>query len=88
METVAIDWTYTISTLAVRFVGVFVVLGILQVVMQISGRIFATMDAEDGQKAISKPAEASHAVTAEQAAAVGMALYLSAESQGSGGHGQ
>jgi Na+-transporting methylmalonyl-CoA/oxaloacetate decarboxylase gamma subunit len=73
MET--IDWTYAISTLLIRFVGIFVVLGILQVVMQISGRIFARIDAkkDPGQP----DALASHkGLTQEEAVAVATALYL------------
>ena len=62
-----IDWGYAISTLVIRFVGIFVVLGILQVVMQITGRIFAYLDAKkDMEKGL----------TQEEAAAVAMALYL------------
>jgi hypothetical protein len=65
MET--IDWNYAISTLLIRFVGIFVVLGILQVVMQITGRVFAYLDAKkDMEKGL----------TQEEAAAVAMALYL------------
>ncbi len=70
METVAIDWGYAISTLIIRFVGIFVVLGILQVVMQITGRIFARLDAKTAETA------ASGGLTQQDAAAVGMALYL------------
>ncbi len=62
-----IDWGYAISTLLIRFVGIFVVLGILQVVMQIMGRIFAYLDAKkDMEKGL----------TQEEAAAVAMALYM------------
>ncbi|MBW1793346.1 MAG: hypothetical protein JRJ38_02790 [Deltaproteobacteria bacterium] len=62
-----IDWNYAISTLLIRFVGIFVVLGILQVVMQITGRVFAYLDAKkDMEKGL----------TQEEAAAVAMALYL------------
>lgn len=62
-----IDWSYAISTLLIRFVGIFVVLGILQVVMQITGRVFAHLDAKkDMEKGL----------TQEEAAAVAMALYL------------
>jgi hypothetical protein len=70
METVAIDWGYAISTLIIRFVGIFVVLGILQVVMQITGKVFARLDAKE------KTLGPSDAFTQEEAAAVGMALYL------------
>ena len=67
MEPETIDWSYAISTLLIRFVGIFVVLGILQVVMQITGRIFAYLDAKkDMEKGL----------TQEKAAAVAMALYL------------
>ncbi len=62
-----IDWGYAISTLLIRFVGIFVVLGILQVVMQITGRIFAYLDAKKDMKKV---------LTQEEAAAVAVALYL------------
>ena len=72
----AIDWNYAIATLVIRFVGIFIVLGILQVIMQISGRIFARMDLEkSADKEEESPGPAS-AMSEEQAAAVGMALYL------------
>ena len=62
-----VDWSYAISTLLIRFVGIFVVLGILQVVMQITGKIFACLDAKkDMEKGL----------TEEEAAAVAMALYM------------
>ncbi len=63
----AIDWGYAISTLIIRYVGIFVVLGILQIVMQITGRIFAYLDAKEEMKKV---------LTQEEAAAVAMALYL------------
>ncbi len=73
MET--IDWNYAISTLLIRFVGIFVVLAMLQVIMQITGRIFAFLDAK--KDAESKKASApSEALTQEEAAVVGSALYL------------
>jgi Na+-transporting methylmalonyl-CoA/oxaloacetate decarboxylase gamma subunit len=73
MET--IDWSYAISTLIIRFVGIFVVLGVLQVVMQISGRIFAHIDAKKDrpQPDIVPPQKD---LTQEEAAAVATALYL------------
>ncbi|MBW1770076.1 MAG: hypothetical protein JRJ17_02745 [Deltaproteobacteria bacterium] len=73
MET--IDWTYAISTLIIRFVGIFVVLGVLQVVMQISGRIFAHIDAKkDRPQPDVVPPQKD--LTQEEAAAVATALYL------------
>jgi hypothetical protein len=70
MEPVAIDWGYAIATLIIRFVGIFVVLGLLQVVMQITGRIFAHLDAKE------KALAASDVFSQQDAAAVGMALFL------------
>lgn len=63
----AIDWGYAISTLIIRYVGIFVVLGILQIVMQITGRIFAYLDDKEEMKKV---------LTQEEAAAVAMALYM------------
>jgi Na+-transporting methylmalonyl-CoA/oxaloacetate decarboxylase gamma subunit len=71
----AIDWGYAISTLVIRFIGIFIVLGVLQVIMEITGRVFARLDAKkdlEPQKA-SVPSEA---LTQEEAAVVGAALYL------------
>jgi len=69
-----VDWGYAISTLIIRFVGIFVVLGVLQAVMQITGRVFARLDAR--QKDAKPSALASEELNQEQAAAVAMALYL------------
>ena len=63
----AIDWGYAMSTLIIRYVGIFVVLGILQIVMQITGRIFAYLDDKEKMKKV---------LTQEEAAAVAMALYM------------
>ncbi len=38
------EWGYPIYTLIIRFVGIFVVLGVIMVMMQISGRIFVRID--------------------------------------------
>jgi Na+-transporting methylmalonyl-CoA/oxaloacetate decarboxylase gamma subunit len=61
--------------LIIRFVGIFVVLGVLQVVMQISGRIFARIDAKKDR---SQPdlVPPKKDLTEEEAAAVATALYL------------
>ena len=45
------DWAYALYTLIIRFVGIFVVLGILQVVMQISGRIFISIEKKKAENA-------------------------------------
>ncbi|NVM20744.1 MAG: hypothetical protein HWN68_03055 [Desulfobacterales bacterium] len=72
----AVDWSYAISTLLIRFAGIFVVLGILQIVMQITGRIFARLDAKKQRIPAGPLAPSSKVLTQEQAAAVAMALYL------------
>ena len=71
-----VDWSYAIFTLVIRFVGIFVVLGILQVIMQITGRVFARLDARQ-KVAIPKPSAINpEGLTQEEAAAVATALYL------------
>jgi hypothetical protein len=70
-----VDWNNAFSTLIIRFFGIFVVLGILQVVMQITGRIFARLDAKE-KPTTSLPGKASEALTPEEAAAVATALHL------------
>jgi hypothetical protein len=72
MET--IDWGYALSTLIIRFVGIFVVLGMLQIVMQISGRIFARLDAK--KQAQTAKATPSKEATPEEIAAIALSLYL------------
>ena len=71
----SIDWGYAISTLLIRFVGIFIVLGILQIIMQITGRIFANLDAKKDIRPPDSPAP-SNGLTQAEAAAVAMALYL------------
>jgi len=71
-----VDWGYAISTLIIRFVGIFVVLGTLQVVMQITGRVFARLDAGRKDGSSKSSAASSKELTQEEAAAVAMALYL------------
>ncbi|MBI9074987.1 MAG: hypothetical protein JEZ02_06210 [Desulfatibacillum sp.] len=38
------DWNYALYTLIIRFVGIFIVLGFIQVIMQISGRFFTRLE--------------------------------------------
>jgi len=70
-----VDWNYAFSTLIIRFVGIFVVLGLLQVVMQFTGRIFAYLDT----RAVRQPAQPqapSESLTPEETAVVAVALDL------------
>ena len=71
----AVDWGYAISTLVIRFVGIFIVLGVLQVIMEITGRVFARLDAKKDLEP-QKTSVSSEALTQEEAAVVGAALYL------------
>jgi hypothetical protein len=70
-----VDWNYAFSTLIIRFVGIFVVLGILQVVMQFTGRIFAYLDTRENRRPAEPPA-LSEGLTPEETAAVAVALEL------------
>jgi Na+-transporting methylmalonyl-CoA/oxaloacetate decarboxylase gamma subunit len=72
----SVDWGYAISTLIIRFVGIFVVLGILQIVMQVTGRIFARLDHSKREKLPIPSGEGQEERNREEAAAVAMALYL------------
>ncbi len=75
VEPQVVDWGYAISTLVIRFVGIFVVLGVLQIVMQVTGRIFSLLDTRKQSKKLqSRPSPKT--LTREEAAAVGMALYM------------
>lgn len=38
------EWNYALYTLIIRFVGIFIVLGIIQVVIQVSGRVFMSIE--------------------------------------------
>jgi len=71
----AIDWGYAVSTLVIRFVGIFIVLGVLQVIMQITGRVFTRLDAKK-DLASQKTSAPSEGLTQEEVAVVGAALYL------------
>ena len=71
----AVDWGYAISTLLIRFVGIFVVLGILQVAIQITGRFFTYLDAKQEKRPPDSSAP-SKGLTQEEAAAVAIALHL------------
>lgn len=52
MET--INWPYVFSTLIIRFVGVFIVLGILQISIRISGAVIKRLFPESGGDAFRK----------------------------------
>jgi len=79
------DWIFAITTLLIRFFGIFVVLGILQIGMQISGYIFRRLAERDETQLTSDSpmvdtAESSsqeeESLQPETAAAIGVALSL------------
>jgi Na+-transporting methylmalonyl-CoA/oxaloacetate decarboxylase gamma subunit len=59
----------------IRFVGIFVVLGVLQVIMQITGRVFTRLETKK-DSASQETSAPSETLTQEEAAVVGAALYL------------
>lgn len=82
-------WGYAIGTLFIRFFGVFMVLGILQIGMQLSGRFFARLDRRQQppapvspkpkpvQPAAEKPKTGpGPEIDPKQVAALGLAIHL------------
>ena len=75
-------WGYAIGTLLIRFFGVFIVLGVLQLGMLISGGIFKRIQARPPQPAVEPHAPpaletaSAPGVAAEAAAAIALALHL------------
>ena len=87
-------WGYAIGTLVIRFFGVFLVLAVLQIGMQVASRVFRLLDARgtrpeaEGPAAVAAPPSAFEGVAAPAdvgvAAAIALALqlHLSARRQG------
>jgi len=44
------SWTWIIGTLIIRFVGVFVVLVVIMIMLIVSGRIFSSADTKKGKE--------------------------------------
>lgn len=79
------DWIFAMTTLVVRFFGVFVVLGILQIIIEISGAIFRRLTQESTQETPGVNSGSGHTEPLprgeevkdqELAAAIGTALFL------------
>ncbi|MFH1674955.1 MAG: hypothetical protein ABIF87_16245 [Pseudomonadota bacterium] len=70
-----VDWNYALTTLGIRFIGIFAVLLILQMAMQISGWFFKRTEKKNN-KEISKAEEVSEGPTPQEVAAIGIALSL------------
>ncbi|MBI5064049.1 MAG: hypothetical protein HZB87_11475 [Desulfatitalea sp.] len=79
-------WGYAMGTLLIRFFGVFLVLGVLEVGMLISGAIFQRIEARAQRPAAPIPEEEApaeeYAVAAETAAAIALALHLNSAGGG------
>ncbi|WP_373498025.1 hypothetical protein [Desulfococcus sp.] len=60
-------WAYALGTLFIRFFGIFLVLGILQICMELSGRIFQKMDINNSQKGMRSESEPLEDVSIPQA---------------------
>lgn len=81
-----IDWTYAMVTLLVRFIGVFVVMFVMQVALQISSRLVRAYEGRETARPAPAVAEplAMPALSAPSApdeatlVAVGLALALEA----------
>jgi hypothetical protein len=78
-------WGYALGTLLIRFFGIFIVLGVLQAGMLLTGAIFQRLEKQAGRpraKSIPKPVSAEEegalpdAIEPETAAAIGLALHL------------
>ncbi|MCU0562280.1 MAG: hypothetical protein MUD16_19090 [Desulfobacterales bacterium] len=77
-------WGYALGTLLIRFFGVFLVLGVLQLGMLLAGQVFQALDRRKeaprtaaARRAVAEePAEALEAVEPEAATAIGVALHL------------
>jgi Na+-transporting methylmalonyl-CoA/oxaloacetate decarboxylase gamma subunit len=70
-----VDWNYALTSLVIRFIGVFAVLGILQVAIQIAGRLFARIERNNHKKALQAEG-VSKGLTPQEVAAVSIALHL------------
>jgi len=74
------DWVFAITTLLIRFFGIFIVLAILQICMQISGYIFSRLTPKEGPSLEGPPPSGGSVEDREEeqeiAAAIGVALSL------------
>lgn len=72
-------WGYALGTLFIRFFGIFIVLGILEIGMLVSGRFFQHLESRRSSKATAAPAQPEagpEEISGETAAAIGVALEM------------
>jgi phage tail sheath gpL-like len=60
----SVDWDFAMSTLVVRFVGVFVVMGIVQVAIQGASRVIGAVEARGAERASATADEVAAAIPA------------------------
>lgn len=72
-----VDWNYALTSLVIRFIGIFTVLGILQVAMYITGWVFSRIEKNNNNKHTSQPTEViPEGLTPQKVAAISIALTL------------
>jgi hypothetical protein len=69
-----VDWNYALTSLAVRFIGIIVVLGILQLAMYMSGWVFARIERKSSKEP--DPDLTAEQLTDQEAAAISIGLFL------------
>lgn len=72
-------WGYALGTLFIRFFGIFIVLGILEAGMLVSGRLFQRLESRRSSKAAAPPVQPEAGpedISPETAAAIGVALEM------------
>lgn len=77
-------WGYALGTLFIRFFGIFIVLGVLQAGMVLSGRVFTALARGSAPPEATSPTKdgcepQANGIEPETAAAIGVALHLQAE---------
>ena len=69
-----VDWNYALTSLVIRFIGVFAVLGILQVAIQATSWLLRRTERNNKKKLQTE--KVSQGLTPQEIAAVSIALHL------------
>lgn len=83
----SIDWNYAMVTLVVRFIGVFIVMAVVQVALQAASVVVRRIEAPDGREeapalvSLELSAMAAHEAELDGPAVAAIALALSLEEQ-------
>lgn len=70
-----VDWNYALTSLVIRFIGIFAVLGVLQVAIQIAGWLLRRIERNKNKKVLQEEG-VSKGLTPQEVAAVSIALHL------------